>query len=109
MPMYDWLKRGVVESFSPQSGQGRIRGEDGVEYFFHRDALRRLVAGYTQPVFRPHDPILEPTVQVGDALVFRPGFTANGPKAEIWGFASHYERADQEIAARQVKQIKVAS
>lgn len=106
--MFEWLKRGVIETLFSDKNWGWIRSQDNKRYYFHRDGCRRIVTGFTQPVFRSHIGILEADFCEGDAVIFRSGLTSYGPKAEIWGFASEYERAECEIAAREVRPSEVA-
>lgn len=98
-----WLKKGIIQEYLPKQKHGWILGEDQQLYYFHLGGRRRIVAGFTQPVFHPPNGLLLAPFRSGDSVVFRPGSTANGPKAEIWGFASEYERAAREIAGRQAK------
>lgn len=107
--MPEWLKKGAIQEYLSKNKHGWILGEDGERYFFHLSGRRRIVAGWTQPLFHPNNGLMEIEIREGDVVAFRPGFTAGGPKAEIWGLASEYDRAAREIESREVQSNKVAS
>lgn len=60
---------GTVSNIVIAKGFGFIRGEDGVEYFFHRTACRNVKNGIDG-------------LQVGDSVNFESGSSAKGPRAE---------------------------
>lgn len=63
---------GTISNIVAAKGFGFVRGEDGVEYFFHRSACRGIRNGIDG-------------LQVGDKVRFEDGESAKGPRAEKLG------------------------
>jgi cold shock CspA family protein len=66
---------GTIKKLTPDRAFGFIRGEDGVEYFFHASEL--------------HGGLVFEDIRVGEAVKFEGQQAAKGPRAvDIWPAAA---------------------